>query len=39
MNKHQYPNLSFPEIYVLKGGYREFFQSYRVRLFLHSIIQ
>lgn len=28
---HRYPALSYPEIYVLDGGYKEFFNEYRER--------
>lgn len=27
---NQYPQLHYPELYVLKGGYREFFPQYQV---------
>ncbi|CRL05817.1 CLUMA_CG018844, isoform A [Clunio marinus] len=28
INESNYPNLSFPEIYLLHGGYKEFFQNH-----------
>ncbi|XP_053702012.1 M-phase inducer phosphatase 2 [Synchiropus splendidus] len=28
---NEYPNLHYPELYVLKGGYKEFFQHFQVR--------
>ncbi|KAJ2079213.1 m-phase inducer phosphatase [Coemansia sp. RSA 988] len=28
-NMHRYPHLDYPEIYVLKGGYRNFFSFYK----------
>lgn len=28
---NEYPHLHYPELYVLKGGYREFFPQYQVR--------
>lgn len=27
---NEYPHLHYPELYVLKGGYREFFPQYQV---------
>lgn len=27
---NEYPQLHYPELYVLKGGYREFFPQYQV---------
>jgi len=32
MNLMQYPHLYYPEIYILNGGYREFFGIYKVSL-------
>lgn len=29
---HEYPQLQYPELYVLKGGYREFFLQFPVSL-------
>ncbi|KAG9462568.1 hypothetical protein GDO78_013851 [Eleutherodactylus coqui] len=29
-NSNDYPKLHYPELYVLKGGYKEFFPSYQV---------
>ena len=29
MNAQHYPHLTFPEVYILDGGYREFFYQYR----------
>ncbi|KAL8699014.1 MAG: hypothetical protein Q9224_001596 [Gallowayella concinna] len=31
MNAHRYPLLSYPEIYILDGGYSSFFQDHRFR--------
>lgn len=28
---NEYPALHYPEMYVLKGGYKEFFPEYKVR--------
>ena len=30
LNQLNYPRLHYPEIYILKGGYRDFFESYSV---------
>ena len=30
MNKDNYPSLTFPEIYLLEGGYKAFYQSHMV---------
>ncbi|MCJ1413777.1 cell division cycle 25 [Xylographa parallela] len=30
-NAHQYPKLTYPEIYILDGGYSAFFKEHRVR--------
>ena len=27
MNNEEYPKLNFPEIYLLEGGYKEFYES------------
>ncbi|XP_062600689.1 M-phase inducer phosphatase-like [Saccostrea cucullata] len=29
LNKDKYPNLNHPEVYLLQGGYKAFFQSYK----------
>ncbi|KAM9432399.1 M-phase inducer phosphatase 1-like isoform 1-T1 [Salvelinus alpinus] len=31
MNEYEYPNLHYPELYVLKGGYQEFFRHFRMQ--------
>ncbi|KAJ1807763.1 m-phase inducer phosphatase, partial [Coemansia sp. RSA 2599] len=31
VNMHRYPNLHYPEIYVLKGGYRNFFSYFKTQ--------
>nr|XP_013981033.1 unnamed protein product [Salmo salar] len=31
MNEYEYPNLHYPEVYVLKGGYQEFFHHFRMQ--------
>ena len=30
MNKHQYPRLNFPEVYLLHGGYKAFYEQHQV---------
>lgn len=30
---NEYPNLHYPELYILKGGYKDFFQVHKVRAF------
>lgn len=32
INKHSYPNLYYPEMYLLEGGYKSFYESYDVSL-------
>ncbi|XP_071176384.1 M-phase inducer phosphatase 3-like [Mytilus edulis] len=29
LNAEKYPSLYFPELYILKGGYKEFYESYK----------
>ncbi|KAJ1858531.1 m-phase inducer phosphatase [Coemansia sp. RSA 1822] len=31
VNMHKYPYLHYPEIYVLKGGYRQFYSSFKAQ--------
>ncbi|XP_045206794.2 M-phase inducer phosphatase 1-like [Mercenaria mercenaria] len=33
MNKDNYPRLNFPEIYLLEGGYKAFFYTYKEKCF------
>lgn len=30
LNEHAYPNLFYPELYLLEGGYKAFFEKYKV---------
>jgi M-phase inducer tyrosine phosphatase len=32
MNNHNYPKVHYPEVYILNGGYSQFFKDYPVRL-------
>jgi hypothetical protein len=36
LNKHSYPNLFYPELYLLEGGYKDFYQSYSDNCFPKS---
>ena len=38
-NVHQYPLLSYPEIYILDGGYKSFFNDHRTFCFPQNYIQ
>lgn len=38
-NQEQYPKLSFPEMYILDGGYSAFFKSYSARCFPQSYVE
>ena len=31
LNKDSYPNLFYPEMYLLEGGYKQFFENYQVK--------
>ncbi|OAG03536.1 uncharacterized protein CC84DRAFT_857509 [Paraphaeosphaeria sporulosa] len=33
INAHRYPQLSYPEVYILDGGYSEFYASHRARCY------
>lgn len=32
-----YPNLTFPEMFILEGGYKAFFETHKVRLYLRIL--
>ncbi|MCJ1309596.1 cell division cycle- protein [Agyrium rufum] len=38
-NSHQYPKLTFPEIYILDGGYSAFYKDHRDRCFPQNYIE
>lgn len=38
-NVGAYPNIHYPEVYVLQGGYAEFFKSFPVRAFPSSALE
>lgn len=35
-NKQYYPHLHYPEIYILHGGYKNFFETQKVNINHHS---
>jgi M-phase inducer tyrosine phosphatase len=37
-NAAQYPRLSYPEVYILDGGYCSFFQTHRARCFPQNYV-
>lgn len=39
VNQERYPNLTFPEVYILDGGYRTFFQSHQDLCFPQSYVE
>jgi hypothetical protein len=32
-----YPNLTFPDMFILEGGYKAFFEAHKVRLYLRNL--
>lgn len=30
LNEHNYPKLFYPELYLLEGGYKNFYEKYKV---------
>lgn len=38
-NAHQYPKLSYPEIYILDGGYNSFYKEYKHRCFPQNYVE
>ncbi|KAF2835182.1 Rhodanese-like protein [Patellaria atrata CBS 101060] len=39
VNQLEYPKLSFPEVYILDGGYRRFFEENSVRCFPQNYVE
>jgi M-phase inducer tyrosine phosphatase len=39
INAHRYPNLTFPELYILDGGYSSFFKNHRSRCYPQSYVE
>jgi M-phase inducer tyrosine phosphatase len=38
-NAHQYPKLTYPEIYILDGGYSSFFKDYKARCYPQNYVE
>ena len=38
-NVYRYPQLTFPEVYILDGGYSSFFESHRSRCFPQNYLR
>ena len=38
-NVHQYPKLTYPEVYILDGGYSSFFKEHKPRCFPQSYVE
>ena len=38
-NSHRYPQLTYPELYILDGGYSSFFQDHRVHCFPQHYVE
>ena len=38
-NAHQYPKLSYPEVYILDGGYSAFFKDHTTRCFPQNYVE
>ena len=38
-NAHQYPKLTFPEVYILQGGYRAFFQDHKTKCYPQNYVE
>ena len=38
-NAHQYPRLTYPEVYILDGGYSAFFKEHKIRCFPQSYVE
>ncbi|KAF2455336.1 hypothetical protein BDY21DRAFT_289684 [Lineolata rhizophorae] len=39
LNDHQYPKLTYPEVYILDGGYSAFFGQHRMRCFPQNYVE
>ncbi len=39
INAERYPNLIFPELYILDGGYSSFFKDHRLRCFPQNYVE
>lgn len=38
-NAHQYPHLSFPEVYILDGGYSSFYHAHATRCYPQNYLR
>lgn len=38
-NAHQYPKLTYPEVYILDGGYSSFFMEYKPRCYPQNYVE
>lgn len=38
-NAHQYPKLTYPEVYILDGGYSAFFKDHKIRCFPQNYVE
>lgn len=39
LNSYRYPHLTYPEVYILDGGYSSFYESHRTRCFPQSYLK
>ncbi len=39
VNSHRYPNLSYPEMYILDGGYNSFFKDHQSKCFPQNYVE
>lgn len=39
LNCHRYPLLTYPEVYILDGGYSSFYESHRTRCFPQNYLR
>ena len=39
VNAHQYPTLTYPDVYILDGGYSAFFKDHRIRCFPQDYVE
>lgn len=38
-NSHQYPKLTYPEVYILDGGYSSFFRDHKFRCYPQNYVE
>lgn len=38
-NAHQYPKLTYPEVYILDGGYSSFFMDHKLRCYPQNYVE